>query len=478
MYIAPYAISVKKDVLTDEDYKQMQELSGANAGICYMAADSHTVEPLPQKSPLGDAGEADYFTSSKAIGEKAINRFKKCVIDKHHSVADHVWIELRLSGVSKMLAMWLNLLRFSNTSEKSGRYTRMTCISDNVEAAYSKWEQKCLDYVGRRYPEMPQYKQAGLAKENARFMLGILDPVTTLGYSTSWRCWNYIIDWTEHCWDWACKGGYTRETLPPFYARLCEELESLHDELIALGLRVEGMTDSKYPFPDMLHYPVKDEALPLGGVHDDMALTKSGWTTRAQGLHAFDISNGVCTLTARLSFNAAAQLLRHRRLTVHLYPCLEELGIACCDDNVMLSTDTTDTIYMYRKEYYVKPAGFVEDTSDWQDWVRDLYALSSAENPRIGETVWLKASGALVDILAVVTERSCGGAQFEIRNLAQQLVQRLSCWDRIESLDYADRVLLRKFKQELTDGVRPYTRCRKNKCNTPCIWIKDPDYDM
>lgn len=480
MYVAPYAVSVRKDELTSEDYEAMRELGGANAGICYLDSDSHVVEPIPQDTLLEGVIDNDYFASQKAIGEKALTRFRKCIEDKHHSVADHVWVELRLSGISKMLAMWLNLLRFSNTSEKSGRYTHMISVDDETEEAYDKWEQHCLDYIDRQYPNMPQFKKAGVAKENARYMLGVFDHITTMGYSTSWRCWNYIIYWADHCWEWVYSGGYTEDTLPPFYTQFCEELEELRDELLVLGLQVDGLIDEKYPFPNVLHYPVKGVAMPFGAIQDEYAMTDMGWAPRMQGLNAFAVANGTCTFAARMSYAGAAQLLRHRRLHVQLYPCLDGMGISVCNDDVQLPPDKDDTLYMHRQEYFVRPAGFVEDTADWRKWVSDLSRLTEDDNPRIGATVWVKVSGSLADILAVITERSCGSAQVEIRQLAQQLVQRmikLNAEDK--GLDYADRILLHNFQQKIkSNAVRPYTRCMVNKCKKPCMWIKDAGYTL
>ena len=80
----------------------------------------------------------------------------------------------------------------------------------------------------------------------------------------------------------------------------------------------------------------------------------------------------------------------------------------------------------------------------------------------------------------MVTERSCGSAQVEIRQVAQQLVQRmikLNAEDK--GLDYSDRVLLHNFQQKIkANAVRPSTRCMVNKCKKPCMWIKDAGYSL
>ena len=113
-------ISVETEGMTAEQLEQAKIFSGKNAGICYM--------------------KDSYFNSAVTDPDKALTRFSSTCKNAHHSIADHVQIEVLLEGVSKMLAIVLNSLQDYSTSEKSGRYTEMTGNSDKEVELYNKWK--------------------------------------------------------------------------------------------------------------------------------------------------------------------------------------------------------------------------------------------------------------------------------------------------------------------------------------------------
>lgn len=219
-------LTVETKGMTDEQLEQAKIFSGKNAGICYM----------------GDS----YFDSAVTDPKKALARFVSTSNNNHHSIADHVRVEVLLEGVSKMLAIVLNSLQDYATSEKSGRYTIMTGNSERECALYNKWkeiyEKRILELhpdindralyekFNKRYPNSGYVvnfgKLVGLdpkldsktldeasryfydelvndvnlpskktAQENARYVLSVFTYSTTFGYSTSIRQWNYIYDW-------------------------------------------------------------------------------------------------------------------------------------------------------------------------------------------------------------------------------------------------------------------------------------------
>lgn len=221
-------LTVETKGMTAEQLEDAKLFSGKNAGICYM----------------GDS----YFDSAVTDPVKATKRFVNTCNNGHHSIADHVRIEVLLEGSSKMLAIVLNSLQDYATSEKSGRYTVMTGNSERETVLYDKWkeifhnrilelyptydDEMLLKKFEKKYPEsgytvrcgklmeldanldvrtdieannyfrdvikvdttLPSWK---MAQENARYVLSVFTYSTTFGYSTSLRQWNYIYDWCQ-----------------------------------------------------------------------------------------------------------------------------------------------------------------------------------------------------------------------------------------------------------------------------------------
>lgn len=217
-------LTIETKGMTPEQLEQAKIFSGKNAGICYM----------------GD----NYFDSAVSDPAKALPRFISTANNAHHSIADHVRIEVLMEGISKMMAIVLNSLQDYATSEKSGRYTIMTGNSERECKLYDKWckiyqdailnEEPDIDdawltsLFNKKYENNPfrikngilyendgetSDKEAQLylltlltnnnrpsrkkAQENARYVLSIFTRSTTMGYSTSLRQWNYIYDWCQ-----------------------------------------------------------------------------------------------------------------------------------------------------------------------------------------------------------------------------------------------------------------------------------------
>ena len=88
------------------------KLSGLYAGICY---DKEGLNHLMQEPESKTTGRAN-MTMSNA----------------HHSVFDHVTINLNIQNLPKILAMVLNNEHQYNTSEKSARYTPVIVEDDSI----------------------------------------------------------------------------------------------------------------------------------------------------------------------------------------------------------------------------------------------------------------------------------------------------------------------------------------------------------
>lgn len=134
--------------------------------------------------------------------EKTLRRVDMTLNNGHHSVYDHVLLNLNLQNVPKILAMVLNNEHQYTTSEKSARYTPVerkdnSIISEEEERLYNKWidifKIKIKSQYGNIYNDAKIQK---LAQENARYLVTVFMP-TQMIYSTSLRQINYIASWME-----------------------------------------------------------------------------------------------------------------------------------------------------------------------------------------------------------------------------------------------------------------------------------------
>lgn len=158
--------------------EEFNELGGDLAGICYMP---HTFEDV-KNQPI----------------ERKLSRANLVKESGHHSIFDHEYITLYLEDVPKMFAMLLNNEKAYNTSEKSGRYTKM--ISTGMQAdIYTKWTKILEKLIKQRYGHEQYFDDKRIRKialENARLFLSIYTP-TSLAYTVSFRQLNYLYAWLE-----------------------------------------------------------------------------------------------------------------------------------------------------------------------------------------------------------------------------------------------------------------------------------------
>lgn len=160
--------------------EEFETFSGHAAGVCYMKG---TFEKLVNEKP-----------------EKTASRVAMVKNGGHHSVFDHDFINLELEDIPKALAMVINNEHFYNTSEKSGRYTKMA-LSPREEELYNKWCGIFQEIIKGKYQEkFPDYftdsRITKLAYENARYLISIYTP-TTMIYTTSYRQLNSICGMME-----------------------------------------------------------------------------------------------------------------------------------------------------------------------------------------------------------------------------------------------------------------------------------------
>ena len=165
---------------TNVGYKLSKEeafkFAGKSAGICYLPDNIEKLFLEPE--------------------EKTLKRANGTLKSGHHSVFSHCIYNFVLEGVPKILAMILNNEKMYNTSEKSARYTKMEAEGREKEL-YEKWIEIFEKKISEEYKELDEKKINKLAKENARGLISVFTPATTMEYTTDFRQINYIVHWAE-----------------------------------------------------------------------------------------------------------------------------------------------------------------------------------------------------------------------------------------------------------------------------------------
>ena len=196
--------------------EEFDELGGELAGICYMPHTFDDVRNQPLDRKLARAGLV------KDGG--------------HHSVFDHEYVTLYLEDVPKMFAMLLNNERAYNTSEKSGRYTKMTTVGMQADL-YTKWSKILEKLIKDRYGNEQYFDNKRIRKlalENARLFLSVYTP-TSLAYTVSFRQLNYLYAWLGKLQqDSSPLLSPLAETADEFCKKL-EDLDLIDPDLVAYG---------------------------------------------------------------------------------------------------------------------------------------------------------------------------------------------------------------------------------------------------
>lgn len=182
--------------------------AGKSAGICYMP---DTLEVL--------------FNEEQ---EKTFKRAERTLVSGHHSVFDHPTYNLALEEIPKILAIILNNEGMYTTSEKSARYTKMK-LENKEKELYEKWIEIFSKEISNEYPNIQEKQVLKLAQENARYLISIFTPSTTMEYSVSLRQLNYIMDWFEDFIKNAEDTSFNK-MLKPYLIEFNEQLKDLKVE--------------------------------------------------------------------------------------------------------------------------------------------------------------------------------------------------------------------------------------------------------
>ena len=319
-------------ILSKED---ALNFSGKAAGICYLPLDTETLfnEPI----------------------EKTEKRINSTIASGHHSVFNHVTYNLLLTDVPKIIAMILNNEKVYNTSEKSGRYTVMKSEGKELEY-YNKWIKIYTEKIKEKYPNFTDKQINKLALENARYLISIFTPSTTMEYTVSFGQLNYLINWMKDYINIAPSNTFNNK----LKKALKEFLEVIPD------LEVEGLNSN-----------LKNRKLSL--------------FAERKRKESFD--ENFCT-NYKMTFTGLAQEMRHRTLIFEAY----------------IPESSENSEFSNKKEYYIPP--IIKGTEYEKEWLHDISELG--DNYPQGMLVQVNERGTVENFILKCTERLCGAAQLEI----------------------------------------------------------------
>lgn len=373
---------------------EMTILSGKFGGTCYAAEGYDTIKTQPV--------------------EKALKRAESTAKRGHHSVFGHCMVTMEIQ-CPKMIAMLLNSMGVSNTSEKSARYTKMQPQTEQEAELYEKWHGIFLKKIEEVYAGMFTEKEADkLAYENARYMISVFCP-TSMVYSLPFRNIFYVLDWIHAMTE-------NLETLSGgFNQRLCQELKELKTALLHVVGDMQNFHDNKNEYFRFM--PVQ-----ATGVKDDDNQEYFG---------------DVYTAKFFASFAQVAQEQRHRTLRV----------------KINFSGDNPEEYGFYVPE-------IIRGTEIETEWLADIRSIGEVY-PQ-GTLVSVTEQGLFEDFVLKSKERMCGRAQLEIMRLTEEMTEKFITHQK--NLSTANRKRL----EAVTESGSPCARCgfADFVCTEGCKWGK------
>ena len=374
------------------DMLDMERFSGKMAAICYM--------------------KDKYFGTAVSDDDKAVSRFDRVIKTGHHSISDHFFYTVLIENCSKFTAMLLNaMIRFYNTSEKSGRYTVMT----REHPIYDKWLSIFIQEIHKYDPTLDDKLVEKLALENARYVLNMFAPYTTMAYTTSARCWAYIYELLEE-YLLSQYGKY----LSDFDMQVYEEIEQL-----MTGIRDSGIVNDKIhirPFKKI-----------------DFLASQTGYPIR----NAKEYVGESYLINYKCSIVELSQLVRHRTLDFYL------------------DFDGKDGI-----EFYIPH--IIRGTEYASQWIDDLRKLMSDDRSYFPNAIIMSVweAGTIANKMMQCDERLCSRVQKATFDVVKETVERFINVDYVLS-DYCKYELSRHVDLE-TGEIK--MKCANQKCLEPCHW--------
>ncbi len=365
------------------DKEKALNICGKFAGVCYDKEGFNHLENEPE--------------------EKTNKRIDLTLNNGHHSVYDHIYVNLNIKNIPKILAMVINNEKQYTTSEKSARYTEIVRSNDSIitskeEELYQKWTNILVDKIKGTYPEFKDSKIIKLAHENARYMVTVFMP-TEMIYTVSFRQINYLVSFMEK---------YIKEAKSDFEKKLAFSMEEFISELDRLNLLDIRLQSNE-----------KNRKLSLFG--NNLNNKK-------------EFFGDIYAMKYYGSFAELAQAQRHRTISYQM-EILEE------------------------PEYFIPP--IIKDNKDMvSEWISDMGSVSNLYPQGILLNIY--ETGTYDNFILKCKERICTCAQLEICNETYNNLLRYR--DRLRENGYAE---LYKDIIKYTKGARctyPDYKC-SSPCN-------------
>lgn len=335
----------------------------------------------------------------------------------HHSVFEHSYITLLISGIPKIMAMLLNSTSCYVTSEKSARYTVMSPESDLEVTLYDKWSGIFKRLISEKYPDM-KIDVDKLAMENARYMTSVFTP-TSMVYTVSYRQICYLIYWLEDLKDKAYKYGSR------FYRRISESAIELKEQFISVVGGVNGLGNIK------LLVPNKCDSFSFFATLNNQYFSDIR-----------EFVGDAYTLKYHASTSCLAQIQRHRTTRCEMY-----------------FNEIVD-----EPEFYT-PKIIANNEKYSAEWKADLEKLYKAGVYPQAMIVDIVERGLVTDYLMKAQERLCARAQLEIMDNTVWGMYTLKFYKNHMSR-HVEEALMKWFDDE---GQVKF-KCEMKKCLEPCVW--------
>lgn len=367
-------------------------LSGKIGGMCYLQGDFSSIE-----------GEDE---------SKTIRRIVNTIENRHHSVYDHMYVNLEIENLPKIVAMILNNEKTYATSEKSARYTQIdasTGVSEQEINLYNKWNDKFVELISKRYGNVFDEKRIKkLSQENARYMVSIFMP-TKMAYSTTLRQINYIYHWFN---------DYIQNANSSIELKIAQYLKDFNEELVNCNLIVEDLKN--------IFYSVNEGIVINDGKNRKLSLFSDTFD------YEEEIFSNIYNTVYMGSAAYLAQAQRHRTLSYQM-------------------------ILENTHKFYI-PEIIKDDEELVNEWKNDMDSVSELY-PQ-GMLFKIKESGSYEAFILKCKERLCTFAQLEINNVSKDLMNK-----------YANELTrknhpLKNDIQHYLKGARCTFPCYK--CNSPC----------
>jgi thymidylate synthase ThyX len=466
-------LTVEQEGITKEQLEASKIFSGKNAGICYM----------------GDS----YFDSAVTDPDKALKRFISTANNAHHSIADHVRVEVLFEGISKMLAIILNSLQDYATSEKSGRYTVMTGNSERETQLYDKWlklfKKRIIELEPNIDDEMltKQMAKKGhddviiengqlangnmsdddevhksvlfdlkhtlttlpstkMAQENASYVLSVFTYSTTMGYSTSLRQWNYIYDWCIKYMNQYDVVDENKVVYKSSNSQVTYFEEKLYFDFSALSnfihenLYIEELRDTKDRCFEFLTNYSGNNNHPMA-LYNFSEFEPNGYTNEFDYTEDATSPDDKLDLTYNVAYTASfvhiAQAERHRTLK---YFMVENFSSKLSD-------------------FFVPP--MIKNTDLESEWLQDLKSVEDLipQARKIG----IVETGHISDFILKCEERLCGRAQWEIMHQTKLTAKRF-----IKAAEDSENRAFCAYVEKLHKSGVVKTKCQLIGCKEGC----------